>query len=58
MGNAIAGVVAGTVILLTALCLILVPWFLWSSYLLKRDCELINQVECHWQMLPEPSSQN
>jgi hypothetical protein len=58
MSEVIGGIFAMAVILFLGLCLVYAPKLLIQTYHLKRDCEVIHQKKCVWQMLPAPPSQN
>ena len=58
MSDFMGGLFGVALILYLASCALVVPAIFVGGYLEKRDCELINQVDCHWQMLPIKQSQN
>lgn len=51
MDNPISAIIAGTFLLYLVICAILVPVVGYSSWLAKRDCQLLAGSECAWQML-------
>ena len=57
MGDFFAAILGMALILFLGLCVAVVPQLLVYSYLMKRDCEVVNQVECSWQMLPKLSAE-
>ena len=52
MSDFVGGIFAATLLLYLAICALVTPVIFVGSYLASRDCELISQADCHWQMLP------
>jgi len=42
----------GFLIVWIVICVFFIPPFMFKSWLAARDCRLLNQTECVWQMVP------
>lgn len=51
MNNPISAIIAGTFLICLVTYALLVPEVGFSSWLAKRDCQLLAGSECVWQML-------
>lgn len=53
MPNDFNAAFSATLVLYCAVCGLSAPAIGYALWLEKRDCELLNQTKCAWQMLPK-----
>ena len=53
MSDGFGSLMAVLFIVYFGICGLIAPVLGYQSWLEKRDCELVNQAECAWQMMPK-----